>query len=396
VVLTAFSLRTTVSSVGTVLPQLRSDLALPRLEVGVLTSLPVLCFAIIGPLAPLLARRFGLIPMMSAGIGLMLAGAVLRPSLGFVGWSIVAYAGCALVNVLIPGLVQSEFPRRVAAITAAYSTALAVGVASASLLTPVIARDGADWRRGLIAWALPIGAAALVWVIAVAVAHGRDRAADPARRVVVSASADNVPRQRLHRDRLPRESRRRRIGGVAVAVYFGTQGLQSYVALSWMPAFLQAGGSTPAQAGAYVALLLVIAVPISMVVPLLVARLRSALPVVLALAGCYALGYAGLLWDASGPTWLWMVAIGTGAGAFPLVLTIIGRWSPEPRRTAGFSSFAQGIGYLIAIPGPLIVGLISTGPSAGTALLAVLAAAWFVHLAAGVVMAVAVAEAPTG
>ena len=59
-ILLSFNLRPAAVSVGPVLEEVRSGLGLNGVEAGLLTSLPVLAFAIFGALAPSLARAAGL------------------------------------------------------------------------------------------------------------------------------------------------------------------------------------------------------------------------------------------------------------------------------------------------------------------------------------------------
>jgi CP family cyanate transporter-like MFS transporter len=181
-------------------------------------------------------------------------------------------------------------------------------------------------------------------------------------------------------------------GALPLAVYFGTQGLQSYVAIGWMPLLLRNAGLSAEQAGALVALLLVTAVPVSLIVPLLARSGPRLLPTVLLLGGAYGVGYLGLALAPVAGAVLWMLLIGVGAGAFPLALAVIGGWSSRATATAGFSATVQSIGYVIAAPGPVLVGVASAAVGPRTALLAVVGVAWVVHVAAGVMTAIVVRD----
>jgi CP family cyanate transporter-like MFS transporter len=373
VLLTAFSLRTTVASVGVLLEELRSGLTLSPALAGVLTSLPVLCFAVLGPFAPRMATRAGLDTVLVAGFAAVTIGSAVRPftgPIGFAAGSLLAYGGCAVVNVLLPGLIGREFPGRVPQLTASYSTAIALGVGLASLVSVPIAGGGAMWRLGLAVWALPAAAATLL--LALRRTHPVDNTWPP------GPTMTGASRRAVLQGALP------------LAVYFGTQGLQSYVAIGWMPLFLRNAGLSAEQAGALVALLLATAVPVSLIVPLLARSGPRLLTTVLVLAGAYAVGYLGLALAPVAGAVLWMLLIGVGAGAFPLALAVIGGWSSRPTATAGFSATVQSIGYVIAAPGPVLVGVASAAVGPRTALLAVLGMAWVVHASSGVMTAVVV------
>src|SRR3954466_6732185 len=57
--LVALNLRPAVTSVGPLLQEIVQSLGFDRIEAGILTTLPVLCFGLIGPVAPAFGRRFG-------------------------------------------------------------------------------------------------------------------------------------------------------------------------------------------------------------------------------------------------------------------------------------------------------------------------------------------------
>src|SRR5690606_39566129 len=59
VALAAINLRTALTSVGPVLDEVTVGLGLSCIVAGVLTTLPVLCFAAFGAATPALIRRFG-------------------------------------------------------------------------------------------------------------------------------------------------------------------------------------------------------------------------------------------------------------------------------------------------------------------------------------------------
>ena len=146
IVLTGFSMRTAVTSVGAVLVDLQRGLHASGLAAGWITTLPVLCFAAVGATGPWLIRRLG--------TGRTLVGAMCCACLGlavrslatnvwtFAAASVLALAGGAISNVSMPTLVKRHFPDRIASMTAAYTTALALGATAASGLTVPIGALG--------------------------------------------------------------------------------------------------------------------------------------------------------------------------------------------------------------------------------------------------------------
>ena len=154
--LAAVNLRTAVTSVGPVLDEVSTGVGLSGGTAGLLTTLPVLSFALLGSLTPRLARRYAERRVLCASLLLMAAGLLARSlvsaAVPFLLLSVVALAGGAMGNVLLPVLVKRHFPDRIGPLTAAYTTALAVGLtASAALTVPLAALRGGpgEWRLGL-------------------------------------------------------------------------------------------------------------------------------------------------------------------------------------------------------------------------------------------------------
>jgi CP family cyanate transporter-like MFS transporter len=340
IVLTGLTMRVAVTSVGAVLDDLRAGLGASSGVAGVITTLPVIAFASMGFLAPGLAHRFGEHRLVAGSLALAAIGLGLRAVVHdvwvFALLSLLALAGGAIANVLMPALVKRHYPHRIGVMTAVYTTCLAIGTTAAAGLTVPLADAYGGWRFGIGAWAVLSAAAVLPWLPTLA----RDRpdaAAAPSGRPSLGA---------LARTRL----------GWALAVSFGAQSFQAYVAFGWFANFFRDHRVSAGTAGLLVAFFSALSIPISMVIPSLAVHGQRAL--VAGLAAASALGYLGMLLDPAGGAWLWMLLAGSGSGMFPLVLTMIGLRSRDVPVTAALSAFTQGVGYLIAGTGPLLVGVV--------------------------------------
>ncbi|HJR40374.1 MAG TPA: MFS transporter, partial [Nocardioidaceae bacterium] len=170
IVVLAFNLRPAAVSVGPVLDELTSGLGMTPTTAGVLTTLPVLAFAAFGAIAPWLARRVGVHRVTLVSLAAVVVGLGVRSRVDsvpiFLLLSLLGLAGMATANVLLPSLIKLHFPHRVGLLTAIYSTALAMGLTAASVLTvPIALQFGAEgWRWGLFAWAVTALVAALPWI----------------------------------------------------------------------------------------------------------------------------------------------------------------------------------------------------------------------------------------
>ncbi|HET7688841.1 MAG TPA: MFS transporter [Nocardioidaceae bacterium] len=340
IVVLGFNLRPAAVSVGPVLSELRGALDMSPVAVGLLTSLPVLAFAGFGGAAPWLAGRVGVHRLTLFSLVAVVVGLGLRSLTSvvplFLLMSLVALAGMAAANILLPSLVKLHFPDRVGLMTSLYTTALAVGLTSSSALTVPISDLGNSWRWGLGAWACTALVAALPWIGLV----GHDTKLRRGSRTVGLAA---VARTRL---------------GWAMAMTFALQSTQAYTIFGWFAELFRDSGYSASEAGLLLAVVTGTGIPLSFAVPYVAGRLQNQAPLILALLACYVVGYLGLLLTPETVTWLWAALVGAGTSIFPLVLVLIGLRARTPEGTAALSGFTQSVGYLLAAPGPFLFGVL--------------------------------------
>jgi CP family cyanate transporter-like MFS transporter len=363
--LAAVNLRLAVTSIGPVLTEIRAGLGMSATVAGLLTSVPVLCFASIGLAAPRLARRFGPARVVLGGLLLLAVGLTIRPFTGgsalFLLFSAVALAGIALVNVLLPSIVKDRFPDRVGTVTGLYSVALNIGATTAAAATvPITGAFGDDWRLGLACWSLAAVLALPPWLL---MARTRE---------VTAASGIPSP-VRVSRHPV----------AWALAVYFGMQSTSAYVIIGWLPEIYRDAGLSPALAGVLFAVTSLLGVPLSFLLSSYAGRLRSQSGIALVLGLFGIAGWAGLWADPAAAPWVWAVLLGVVNAAFPLALTMIALRGRTPATVVQLSAFAQSIGYLFAIPGPILVGALHDASGGWRVPLALMVALMVPQIVAG-------------
>ncbi|WP_200423157.1 CynX/NimT family MFS transporter [Streptomyces sp. Y2F8-2] len=360
IALSALNLRPAITSLGALLEEVRDGLGMSGSVAGLLTSVPPLCFAVFGVMAPRLARRFGPGAVVCAGMAAITAGLLIRPyagnTAGFLAASALALMGIAVSNVLMPVIVKRWFPDRVGSMTGLYSMALALGTSVAAALTvPTTDALGGRWQTGLAVWAVPAAAAVLPWIPFV-----RARGAGSADRDTASADSGTAPDSDTASARVEPDGLRitRSRTAWALAVFFGLQATAAYITMGWMAQIFRDAGVPAGTAGVLLAVTMVMGVPLAFVIPRLAARLPHQGPIVIALGVCGLAGYAGLYWAPEGGAWAWAVLLGVSNCAFPLALTMVGMRARTGAGVAKLSAFAQSTGYLLSIPGPLLVGVL--------------------------------------
>ncbi|WP_328762319.1 MULTISPECIES: CynX/NimT family MFS transporter [unclassified Streptomyces] len=346
IVLAALNLRPAITSLGALFEEVRTGLGMSGTVAGLITSVPALCFAVFGVTAPRLSRRFGPAAVVCAGMVAVAAGLLIRPftdnAVGFLAASALSLAGIALTNVLLPVIVKRWFPDRVGTMTGLYSMALAIGTSLAAAVTvPMTSALGGSWRTGLLVWAVLAVAAVLPWLpVTAAVRRERRAASGPA----ADVRADEGPK--IVRSRT----------AWALACYFGLQATGAYITMGWLPQIFRDAGVSAGTAGILLAVTMVMGVPLAFVIPNLAGRMRNQGAIAVTLGVFGVVGYSGLHFAPAAGAWAWALLLGVSNCAFPLVITMIGLRAKSPAGVVKLSAFAQSVGYLISIPGPLLVG----------------------------------------
>ncbi|WP_374106275.1 CynX/NimT family MFS transporter [Streptomyces sp. TRM70350] len=384
IVLSALNLRPAITSLGALLEEVRDGIGMSGSVAGLLTSVPPLCFAVFGVMAPRLARRFGPGAVVCAGMAAITAGLLIRPytggTAGFLAASALALMGIAVSNVLMPVIVKRWFPDRVGSMTGLYSMALALGTSLAAAVTvPITGALGGSWQSGLAVWAALAAVAVVPWIPFVRDRGGvrGERSASAGRTSGrerhARAEAASAPGLRITRSRT----------AWALAVFFGLQATAAYITMGWMAQIFRDAGVPAGTAGLLLAVTMVMGVPLAFVIPRLATRLPQQGPIALALGVCGLAGYAGLYVAPAGGAWAWALLLGVSNCAFPLALTMVGMRARTGVGVAQLSAFAQSTGYLISIPGPLLVGVLYQHSGGWGVPLALMAALMVPQMAVG-------------
>ncbi|MDS1140550.1 MFS transporter [Pusillimonas sp. SM2304] len=338
--LIAFNLRPVFASLSILLPDLLQQTTLSSAGAGYLTTLPVLCLGLFAPLAPKIAERIGPERTLLLALLVLMTGTAVRgmgniPAL-FLG-SALAGAAIATGNVLLPSVVKRDFSGQAALMTGLYTMALCGGAASAAAFTLPIAHLFDDaWQVGLAVWAIPAALVALVW----------------APQALRARSVSGLARRKvtgLWRDPLAWQ----------VTFFMGLQSALAYCVLGWMAPILRARGLDGVEAGLVASVSIMVQVLTCLLAPTLALRFRDQKWVNAGLAMTAAIGLTGMLYAPLSTIWGWAILQGIGQGGlFAMAMTVIVLRSPDSHVAAHLSGMAQGVGYVLAAFGPLLVGVL--------------------------------------
>lgn len=364
--LIAANLRAALTSVGPLVETIRDDVGLSAGEAGFLGTLPLLTFAAVSPQIPRLARRFGTDQLLWAALAVLAAGIVLRslPVAGLL-WAGTVLLGAAIAvgNVLLPSLIKRDFPQHVSAVTGVYTAVIGIVASTAAgVAVPLAGALPGGWRTSLGCWAGFVLIALAVWTPQLI-----------RRRVAAPAAETTEKTATPWRSLLAWEC----------AAFMSMSACGFYTVLSWYPSILHSYGTSETTAGWLLFTYQIVGVLMSLVVPLLLSRLRDQRAVAAGSSLLAVVGYLGLLF-APHLAVLWVLVTGIAAGSlFFLALAFFSLRAADPRSSAALAGMGQSIGYLIGAIGPVLFGVLHDATGGWRVPLAVLAGIAAVHTFAG-------------
>lgn len=359
-----------------ILTQIENDLDITPTAAGLITTVPVLMFALLTPIAALVIRRAGAEFALLLSLSGVLAGTFIRALPGFtwmLAGMLVIGAAVTIGNVVIPVIIRRDVPpARVGIVTASYAAMLNAGSLITSLGTVPLA-DLVGWSSALLLWSVITLAGVLLWSAhlvrerraGIADRFSGEPGVDPrlppagaaAPHAGSSASLDPdtltgpMPVIRGHE----RSMLRRPITWLLVGAFAG-QTTAYYGLSTWLPTLLgDTLGADPTAAGALASIFQGVGILGAFVVPLL-ARFTPAIVPAIAICASWLLLSGGMLLAPSAfVVWASFGAI-AHAGGFVVIFTTLVSVSRSDSEAAGLSAVVQGGGYAVGALGAPVMG----------------------------------------
>lgn len=362
IIVIACSLRATITGIGPLTSMIRQELGLSASLAGMITTLPLLAFALVSFLTSPLSRRFGAGRIILIALVVSSAGILIRSFLGtpglFLG-TILIGLGIGINNVLLPAVTKARFPQKMGTITGTYTTFMA-GFASLSVgISVPLALAFGTWRLAVLIWIVVTVAAIILWF--------------PNRNMVLTSSQGKEEHMNVN-------LKRRHVASFPITwyltLYMGLQSLIFYFTVAWFSTILQSQGYTQTTSGILNMAMMLCGLPGSFVMPIIAVKTRHQSFWGAFIGLLYTIGIVSLLfaWHPLGLV-ITILSNGFGSGScIAYIMVMFGLHSKDAEDASAVSSFAQGIGYIIGAVGPVLVGKIFDASGNWTAPLLVLMA----------------------
>lgn len=334
--------RPPIAAMGSLLPEIVTDLNLSPSQAGLIASAPVFLFGFGAFISPWLASRFGVNLALMIMATILAISLVVRVAADF-EWLLVGTFGVgvaiAVINVLLPNVIRTEFKDHVAAATGLYTALFGLTASIAAAISVPISDAFGGWRISLGLWALIALAAAALWLP-----------------LIRSRSTQKLGGGRL--SKFDRAAVLRSSSGMSIIAFFGLQSAGFYLMLNWLPTILVDYGYSAANAGNLLGLATIVGVPLATVSTFFFRKFNNLGLLAATISLLTAAGYLGLTF--AGPlTVAGCLLVGIGqAMTFPLSLTLIAIRPSTHGQVTLLSTWAQGAGYLFAAVATFSAGLI--------------------------------------
>ncbi|MCC8380503.1 cyanate transporter [Xenorhabdus sp. PB30.3] len=360
-VLVGLNLRPSMAAIGPLLNSIRDAIPLSYTLVSLLTMLPVFAMGIAMFIGIRLADAIGEHRVVSVSLIFIALASFFRlyatDSINLLITAVVAGAGIAIIQAVIPKIIKSRFPNSIELYMGVYVTAIMGGAAVAASSSPFIAEYFTSWRVGLSIWAGVAIFALLVWLSAKKLISGNQP----------TENIKSVPEQQ-------KTSFFKNRRAWLLGLFFGL-GTSSYTCvLAWLPPYYFDLGWQDKESGLILAYLTLMEVISGLIIPIIASRSKDRRWILTFLLGCIVIGFIGLMLKPSEYALLWSGLLGIGIGGlFPMSLIVTMDHVSFPAKAGQLTAFVQGIGYILASLSPLLAGYIKDTYSSFSSAWAILA-----------------------
>ncbi len=348
IILLGMILRTPITSVGAIIGPLKNLLEINNTVAGLITTIPLIAFAIFSPFVAKISNKIGLektifLATIVASIGLLLRFYI-NTSVFFVTTFIIG-VGITVGNVLLPGLTKKYFPENLGVMTGFYAVVMNVSASvAAGISYPILSSNvgGEKFSTGL---------AVNIWLI-ISVLNI----------VIYAIITKNSKSERII------EYKKTGVTGYlkslkmwSVMLSMGLQSALFYCSVSWFAEIMISKGFTPSEAGLLLSISQFAQFPSTFLVPVLAEKIKNKLIIPIFIAMGYVASLIGMIYIQGNfalmTIYIVLFAL-AGGGSFSYVMYLFSAKSKNEEEAADISGLAQAGGYWLAAIFPPLLGYV--------------------------------------
>ncbi|MHC5202626.1 CynX/NimT family MFS transporter [Myroides sp. LJL119] len=343
VIFVASNLRAPLTCVGPVLEQIRLEFSLSNTAVGLLSTIPLMCFAFLSAFIPRLSKKWGMSIVLLGSIVLLTIGLLVRP----LGSVVSLFLGAALVgmaitvgNVLMPAYIKVNFPKSVGLMTGIYSASMNLVAALAAGFSIYLGEfTQLGWKGSIGIWSVLACLSIFVWLPSLSkskLVSKKDKS--------IKDLPDNI---NMYRNKI----------AWCVTIFMGLQSLLFYCIAAWLPKVTQSWGMDVIESGWLLSYVQFAQLPMTFIGAVVAGKMKNQKPLAVLVGLVLLLGIGGIILFKTQYILLCCILIGLGSGlAFSLCMILFVLRTNNAQQAAKLSAMAQALGYSIAAIGPPLFG----------------------------------------
>ena len=347
IILLGMILRTPITSVGAIIGPLKNLLEINNTVAGLITTIPLIAFAIFSPFVAKISNKIGLektlyLAAIVTSIGLLLRFYI-NTSVFFVTTFIIG-VGLTVGNVLLPGLTKKYFPENLGVMTGFYAVVMNVSASvAAGISYPILSSNigGEKFSTGL---------AVNIWLI-VSILNI----------VIYAIITKNSKSERIEDKKSGGKGYLRSIKMWSVMLSMGLQSALFYCSVSWFAEIMISKGFTPSEAGLLLSISQFAQFPSTFLVPVLAEKIKNKLIIPIFITLGYVASLIGMVYIQGNfalmTIYIVLFAL-AGGGSFSYVMYLFSAKSKNEEEAADISGLAQAGGYWLAAIFPPLLGYI--------------------------------------
>ena len=347
IILLGMILRTPITSVGAIIGPLKNLLEINNTVAGLITTIPLIAFAIFSPFVAKISNKIGLektlyLAAIVTSIGLLLRFYI-NTSVFFVTTFIIG-VGLTVGNVLLPGLAKKYFPENLGIMTGFYAVVMNVSASvAAGVSYPILSSNigGEKFSTGL---------AVNIWLI-VSILNI----------VIYAITTKNSKSERIEDKKSGGKGYLRSLKMWSVMLSMGLQSALFYCSVSWFAEIMISKGFTPSEAGLLLSISQFTQFPSTFLVPVLAEKIKNKLIIPIFIAMGYIASLIGMIYIQGNfalmTIYIVLFAL-AGGGSFSYVMYLFSAKSKNEEEAADISGLAQAGGYWLAAIFPPLLGYV--------------------------------------
>ena len=340
-------LRTPITSVGAIIGPLKKLLEINNTVAGLITTIPLIAFAIFSPFVAKISNKIGLektifLATIVASIGLLLRFYI-NTSVFFVTTFIIG-VGITVGNVLLPGLTKKYFPENLGVMTGFYAVVMNVSASIAAGISYPILNTNIGGEK------FSTGLAVNIWLI-ISVLNI----------VIYAIITKNSKSERIEDKKAGGKGYLRSLKMWSVMLSMGLQSALFYCSVSWFAEIMISKGFTPSEAGLLLSISQFAQFPSTFLVPVLAEKIKNKLIIPIFITLGYVASLIGMVYIQGNfalmTIYIVLFAL-AGGGSFSYVMYLFSAKSKNEEEAADISGLAQAGGYWLAAIFPPLLGYI--------------------------------------